>query len=420
MSTTGVAVVAAAIVLYAAVSRRVLPLPLTMPMVFTTLGVLASVSGLLSLQLGEQGIELLAETALAVILFSDASRISLRMLRRFGTLPLRLLVVGLPLTVGFIAAGAAMLLPSLSVAAAALVAAILAPTDAALGQAVVEDEAVPLRVRQTLNVESGLNDGLVLPAVLAFLAIAAGETPTPGEWLAFAARAIGVGAILGAAVGVAGAALLLWAQRRDWLLGLYAQLAVLALALLAFSTATLAGGNGFVAAFVAGLAVGGLTQHTAGSGWGSYTEDTGQLLAALSFFVFGNLLVVAYAGQLTWRIAVCALLALVVARPLAVAVALLGSRLRLVTVAFIGWFGPRGLASVLFGLLVLEEQLPGGDELFGVITWTVLASIVLHGVTASFGARRYGAWYAVNSQREDEMAESVHMPTLPTGRARPR
>ncbi len=420
MSSSAVAVLAIALVVYAVVSRRILPWPLTMPMVFVAFGILASVSGLLTLQIGEAGIELLAELALGVILFSDASRIKLRSLRRHGSLPARLLLVGLPVTVGLGAAGVALLLPSLSVAEAALVAAILAPTDAALGQAVVEDETVPLRVRQTLNVESGLNDGLALPAVLAFLAVAAGETPTAGEWLGFALRAVGLGVVVGAAVGLLGGAVLLWAERRGWLLGLYAQLATLALALLAYSAATLVGGNGFVAAFVAGLAFGARTHGTPGDSWGEYTEDTGQLLAALSFFVFGNLLVVTYATGLTWQIALYALLALVVVRPAAVAVALVGAHLRPLTVGFLGWFGPRGLASILFGLLVLEEQLVGADELFGLITWTVLASVVLHGATAATGARRYGAWYQSAVAEQEDMHEARQVPELRTGRARPR
>ncbi|HWH35571.1 MAG TPA: cation:proton antiporter [Acidimicrobiales bacterium] len=414
MSFSEVCVIAAALIGYGLVSRRIAHWPVSMPMVFVALGSLAEVSGLVVLAAETAQVAVLAEITLAVILFGDAVRINVRSLGHDLALPGRLLLAGLPLTIALTTLLVAVVLPGLSWAEAALVAAVLAPTDAALGKAVIDDESVPRRIRRSLNVESGLNDGLVLPAVLIFVALATGEQTTAGFWASFVVRQVILGAVLGVAVGGAGAWLLARAQQRAWVEGIYAQLATLALALLAFAGAQAAGANGFIAAFGAGLAFGAVgtgTDHLV-----EYTEDSGQLLAVVAFFVFGNVFVNDALGSLSVGVVTVAVLVLTAGRMVPVALVMTGTGAAAATKAFVGWFGPRGLASIAFGLLLLEEALPGGEQLFAIIALTVVASVVLHGASAAAGAQAYGRWWAaVPGSEQEVMPESL---PVPPGRSR--
>ncbi len=395
-------VIAGLIVVFAIVSRLSSRAPVTMPMVFVAAGWLSASAGLVELDVEIEGVVLLSEVTLAVILFGDAVRLNVAALRRDVGLPARLLGIGLPLSVVLGAVMISLLIPDLSTWEAALVAAILAPTDAALGQAVVEDASVPLRIRQGLNVESGLNDGLVLPAVLLFLALATGEDADAGFWGQFAFRQIALGVVVGVAVGAVAGRLLHLARESGWVDGIYAQLGTLAVAIVAFTAALESGANGFLATFIAGLTFGSVMPDRVADRLDEYTEDTGRLLAVVAFFVFGNVLVAEHLSEPTLAIVACALATLTIGRILPVAVALADMRTARETVLFVGWFGPRGLASILFGLLLLEEELAAADELFAVISWTVLGSVVFHGATATVGARRYGQWW---SEMEDEHAD---------------
>ncbi|MBA2496233.1 MAG: cation:proton antiporter, partial [Acidimicrobiia bacterium] len=291
MSFVEVCVIALALVSYALISKRIEGWPLSMPMVFVGMGWITEATGVVSLSTKTGQVAVLAEVTLAIILFGDAVRINVRALGHDLSLPARLLLIGLPLSIATTTAVVALVLPRLSLAEAALVAAVLAPTDAALGKEVVEDESVPQRIRRSLNVESGLNDGMVLPAVLIFLALAKGEETTAGFWSRFVFQQVGLGVVIGVLAGAAGAWLLLRAQDRDWVEGIYAQLSTLAVAILAFAGADTAGANGFIAAFVAGLAFGAIAGRGRGDHLVEYTEDSGQLLAVVSFFAFGNLFV---------------------------------------------------------------------------------------------------------------------------------
>ena len=267
------------------------------------------------------------------------------------------------------------------------------------------------RIRQGLNVESGLNDGLVVPAVALFLSFAA-DTEDSGSarfWARFAFEQIGVGLLVGVLVGATGALLLNHALAHDWVDGAYAQLATFSLAIAALATSVYFDGNGFIAAFVAGMAFGHIAEDH--EHLGEFTEDTAQLAAAVSFFLFGNVLLGPALDNFGPAIAGCAIAILTVGRVIPVAIAMVGSKAALPTMAFVGWFGPRGLASILFGLLLLEEDLPMAEQLFAVVAWTVLLSVVLHGATAAWGARRYGAWWATMSEDEREsMPEGLDVP----------
>lgn len=404
MDAVQICVVAGLVVAFGLVSGRLDGTSLTMPMVFVAAGVGFEAIDLVDLALERHTVSLLAEVALALILFSDAARINTGALRRELGLPIRLLGIGLPLTIGLGSLLNAAVLPDLSIWYAALVAAILAPTDAALGQAVVEERSVPQRIRQALNVESGLNDGIALPAVFLFAALSTGEEAEPGFWVRFVVEQIGLGLVIGATVGWFGALALGLADRREWIDGINAQLTTLAFAVLALAGATAAGGNGFIAVFVAGLVFGSSTQRSETSV--EYTEDSSRLLSALTFFAFGNLIVPDAVSGLTPAIVVCVVASLTVGRMLPVAIAVASARPDWRTVAFLGWFGPRGIASIVFVLLVVEDagDSAATEAVLTIVAWTVLGSIVLHGVTAGPLSQAYGRWF------ESMMDDQVDMP----------
>jgi NhaP-type Na+/H+ or K+/H+ antiporter len=405
--------VALVILLFGAISRRAERWPLTPPMFFIAAGCLVSEHGLglLEIDLSGSVVHGLAELTLVVVLFTDASRIDLACLRREGSLPLRLLGVGLPLTILAGTLVGVALLPGFGWLEAALVAAILAPTDAALGQAVVSNPLVPVRIRQSLNVESGLNDGIALPVVLVLASLAGateGESDV-GHWLRFAALAVTLGPAVGIAVGWLGGRGLERGVAAGWVNGPFQRLSSIGLALLAFAGAELVGGNGFIAAFVAGLTLGNVARNTCES-LHQFGETEGQLLTLLVFLVFGAVMVPEALAQVSPATLAYAVLSLTLVRMLPVGLSLLGSGLSAPSVGFLGWFGPRGLASILFALVVVEEGLlASGPVLEGVVMLTVLLSALLHGVTAYPLARRYGD-YAAERTATEETGEALDLP----------
>lgn len=410
--TGGVAIIGTVVIGFALISRRVGPSIISSPMIFVAAGLITGdqVFAIVDLGLELDAIDVIGEATLGVLLFADASRINLRSLRREYELPARLLGIGLPLTVAATTGVLALLIDGIDIWHAALIAAILSPTDAALGQEVVSDTSVPARIRQGLTVESGLNDGLIVPAVALFLTFAVDdeEVDSAGFWISFFVRQIGLGVVVGLAIGATGAFLLNRSERAQSLDGVWGQLAVLSLAITTLAATIEAGGNGFIATFVAGLAFGHVAERA--EHLGEFTEDTAQLAAAVSFFLFGNLLLGPALDDFSVTIVICALATLTIARMVPVAVALIGTGSAVATRAFVGWFGPRGLASILFGLLLLEEELEGADKLFAVVAWTVTLSVVLHGATAAFGARRYGAWWnAMPHEEQMEMPEAIEV-----------
>lgn len=385
---TSLAVLLAVVFLYGLISRRLEGSVVTAPMTFVAAGMVLGPAalGLVNFDLENETVLLVAEFALALLLFTDATRVDLRALGSPPHLPARLLGVGMPLTIVLGAVAAALVLPGLSFWEAAIVAAVLAPTDAALGQAVVSDERVPATVRRSLNVEAGLNDGLSVPFLALFIALALAEEEalTGGRWILFALQQIGFGVLVGALVGVSGAWLVREAIRWGWISDTFERLALLALALLAYVLAGLAGGNGFIAAFAGGLCAGpflrGIGERAVG-----FADAEGQLLNAAVFFTFGAVAIPLLLDEMDLSVALYAGLSLSVIRMLPVGIALLGTRLRGVSVLFMGWFGPRGLASIILGLVFLEEaaSLSASVEISTVVAATVLLSVLLHGLTSS-------------------------------------
>jgi NhaP-type Na+/H+ or K+/H+ antiporter len=372
---------------FGVVSRRLEGTVLTAPIVFVLAGVVLGPAGLGLVEMGldDHAVLLLGEIALALVLFTDAARTDLSTLRQNKALPLRLLGIGMPLTIALGTATAALLLADLTVWEAAIVGTVLAPTDAALGQAVVSNPRVPVRVRQALNVEAGLNDGLSVPFLALFLILA--ETHeghlSARSWVRFALEQVGLGVLVGVGIGLAGGWLVAWASRKGWMTGPFQRLALLALALIAWAMADQIGGNGFIAAFVGGLAVG-PTVKSVGELLIRFTEAEGQLLSLSVFFVFGTL-VIGLIRDLRWEVALYALLSLTAIRVLPVALSLLRTHLAGVSVLFAGWFGPRGLASIVLGLIVVAAapRLAGREDIEMVVALAVLLSVLLHGVTAT-------------------------------------
>jgi NhaP-type Na+/H+ or K+/H+ antiporter len=385
-----IAVISGCVVLWALISARLERWDITAPIAFVLLG-LAVANGPLSLvhlRLRSADILVLAEITLALVLFSDASRVNAKTLRAHAELPARLLAIGLPLTVVVGGAAAAGVFRTGDLWLAAAIGAIVAPTDAALGASILRDERVPSGVRRALNVESGLNDGIATPFVNLFLAGALATEAAHNAGVGHAALALLGGAAIGAAVGSMGALLLNLSRRAEWSEPVYGPLSVLALALFGYTAALLAGTNGFVAAFVAGIAFGTVTIDAELQ---AFAEETGTLMSLLVWFFFGAVMIVPGFKAATGLDLVFAILALTVVRMVPVAVALLGSGLGTATVAFIGWFGPRGLASVVFGLIAVDSLAPPDAHLvLGAVTVTVALSVLLHGISASPLAERYG------------------------------
>jgi sodium/hydrogen antiporter len=406
MDVAAVTVVLATVFLWGVVSARLERARLSAPIFFVVAGFLfGQALDLFELDVGNEAVKLVAEITLVWVLFADAAGVNLKKFRTDIGMYVRLLGVGLPLTVG-LGTGVGIWLLGFDPWAALLLGAALAPTDAALGAPVMTNPAVPARIRRVLNVESGLNDGIATPIVLVAIAGVATEMGIEGvEGPGRAAVALLVGLVVGALVGVVGGMLTRQTRRRGWLSEDFAGPAVLALALLAYACSLLVDGNGFVAAFVGGLAFG----ATAGRGEEKevyYVEQTGSLASAVAWLLFGALAIPIIGVPPEWRVVVYALLSLTVIRMLPVALSLIGTDIDRPGVAFIGWFGPRGLASVIFALLALEDLEGGADAIVATIALTVLLSVVAHGLTAAPLANRYAkAEDAVPSARPDASTE---------------
>lgn len=357
------------------------------PMIFVAVGVLVSFLNIELLAEGPKAgyVKVLAELTLMLVLFVDASTINLKRLIMDKALPSRLLGIGLPITMALGALIAMPLFPDQPAWVLVLMAFILSPTDAALGQAVVTGERVPQRIRQTINVESGLNDGIALPPILVCLAVLSGEA---GEgldttyWLGFVARQFLFGPLIGGLVGWSCGKLVEVASHKGWMNHTYQMLASLAIAILAYSVAEYLHGNGFIAAYFAGLMLGTKTEAIR-ERIREFGEAQSQIMVLFIFLLFGMLLVPVSFPFWDWQAVVYSLLSLTVIRMLPVAISLIGSGLDQKTVWFIGWFGPRGIASVLYLLMaVILLGVEGYERIISVITLTVLLSIFLHGITA--------------------------------------
>ncbi len=360
VSASDLAVVAALVFAWGALSARLERFDVTAPIVFVAAGLVLTQGPLAVLGIAPdpEAVKVLAEFTLVLVLFSDASRVGLRDLRADLGLCVRLLVVGLPLTIGLGTLLALALFGGMNIWLALLIGAALAPTDAALGAGVMVNPAVPVRIRRLINVESGLNDGIATPFVLVALAGAGTAAHEPGIGPGAAAAELAVGLAVGAVVGGAGGWLVRLARRRGWAAGGFGGAAVLGLAVCAYASAVALHGNGFIAAFVGGLAFGAAAGRR-GEPLVPFVEETGALVSLLVWLAFGAVAIAPALEALTWQLVVYAVLSLTVIRMAPVALALAGAGLGRRAAAFIGWFGPRGLASVVFALLAWRISASG-------------------------------------------------------------
>ena len=377
---------------YALVSRRLERTILTAPIVFTVAGMFMfrALPAIREAGFNANIFLRLAEVGLVLLLFTDASRTDFKLLRSIGNLPIRLLSTGMLLTIFLGTVAARLVFPDLSLWEAGILAAILAPTDAGLGQVIVNSPRVPPRIRQALNVEAGLNDGLSVPFLLFFMTLAAAKIEGGAESLAqFIGEQLGLGLVVGAAIGLAGGGLLGWARRREWVSGPFRQVGVVALPLLCLVISELVGASMFIASFVAGLTMQ-VGFKDAGKDSVEFTEEWGQLFNLAVFFLFGVLVVKDW-PEFTLTSVLYAVLSLTVVRMVPVAISLIGTRLSPSTVIFMGWFGPRGLASIVLGLVYLEEglYLPGESTTRLAVIVTVALSIFAHGLSATPGINLY-------------------------------
>lgn len=391
--------------IYSVVAKGLERTWLSGPLLFTVFGALVGPLGLgwIEVRADAESLRLLAELTLAVVLFTDAAGADLGVLRQFGRMPRRLLLVGLPLTILLGWAAGLLLFGALSVVEAALLGAMLAPTDAALGKGVITNTAVPDPVRQALNVESGLNDGICVPVVLLLLAIVEDSAGTGLDAWRFGAglflQSLGIGAVVGAALAACSAALLHLAHGRNWLSAAWTKITVVALAFACFGGAQSLGGSGFIAAFVGGLLFGVLLKRHR-SMLLTAAEGIGDSLSLVTWGMFGAAVVGPALTVLAWRPVLYAALSLTVIRMAPVYLSLAGLGLSREARLFTGWFGPRGLASVVFGVLALDAELPEGRLLTLIVVWTIILSVVAHGVTAPLWARGFGAREARRSGGE--------------------
>ena len=404
-------IVALALLGVAAVSRRLTGTPVTPAIVFVAVGLLVGPEVLdgIDIESSSSTVRTLAEATLALVLFCDASRIDLAHLRLEVGVPVRLLGIGLPLTIVLGALAAVGILGQLSLEEAVILAVVLAPTDAALGQAVVTEPRIPGRIRQGLNVESGLNDGICVPLLFAAVAVADVESEISGGRSAatLLLEEIGYGVLGGVVGGLVVAAIVIYAGRRDLIADSWRQVIPAAGAALAYGTAAALGGSGFIAAFVAGMTFRLVLGRDPGH-LNELSEQVGGVLNGVTFVFFGAILLGPALGDLTWELALYAALSLTLIRMLPVAIAMLGTRARTPTVGFLGWFGPRGLASIVFAVIVVEESnLPHEHLIVLAIYLTVGLSVFAHGLSAAPLAGRYARWYGQHPRDKAPPMESA-------------
>ena len=393
---TTLAGIALVILGYGYFSRLLARWNISGPMVFTAVGILLSplALGRESVHFNAESVKLIGEIALILVLFVDASGVDLSKVRREFQLPSRLLFVALPATIAVAAAAAALFFPGESLPYLLMMALVLAPTDAALGKAVVTDPRIPETIRNTLNVESGLNDGIVFPVFITVVAVITGTGSGEG-WFAYLLEQMLFGAATGALTGWAGAKISNLSLQKGWMEHQYANLIPIALAIFGYFLAEAVGGNGFIAVYFAGLYLGNaspvMREHVE-----NFAESEGEFLVMVSFLVFGLVFVPATIAYWDVKVFLFALLSLTLFRMVPTVLALIGTPTDGVTRLFLAWFGPRGIASILYVLIAVQTigDITGQERVFAVITLTILMSVFAHGLSAGPLAERYADYLA--------------------------
>ena len=389
-------IIATIVLLYGYVSKLLERFNISGPMVFTLFGFLLSPLGIghISLDLNAESVKIVAELALIVVLFSDSSTLNVRHFKEGYKIPTRLLFIGLPLTILFTTYAGTLFFSTTPLLYIIVMALILAPTDAALGKAVVIDKSVPKKIRSGINIESGLNDGIVFPLLIAVLLLISlhKELGSDNSWIIYLLKQISFGLVIGALSGFLGAKGLNFAQKKEWIESSYKNLIPLSLAILTYFIAEHLGGNGFIAVFISGLFFGSFTELLKEE-QSNFLVSEGEVLILISFLIFGLTFIPLTVEQWSPKVFVFAFLSLTLFRILPVFVSLIGLGLSNTSKLFIGWFGPRGIASILYVMTVAHsvESNMIDKKLFAVISVTILLSIILHGLSATPLVKRYGS-----------------------------
>ena len=381
------AIMAAIVFFYSMLSGGLERTPINGAIVYTAVGLaFGSLGlGLFSMDVSAEGLSTFAEITLALVLFSDAANANMAVLRKSFLIPQRLLLIGLPLTILLGFGLGVVLFGGLTLLEVAILATMLAPTDAALGKAVVTNESVPANMREGLNVESGLNDGICVPILFLFLALATDigvEGGTTKLALTLVAQQIGIGVAVGIGLTLLGGWLLQLCANRGWVTESWQQLPVVALSLVCFAVAQKLGGSGFIACFSGGLLFGAVTKHHKET-FLLAAEGAGDTLALITWVIFGSAVVGQAIGNFSWQVLLYAVLSLTIVRMLPVFLAVVGMKLRTDEKLFMGWFGPRGLASIVFAVIVLDADLAGGETITMTVVCTIILSVVAHGLSAN-------------------------------------
>ena len=389
---TELAIFALFVFCYSIVAGRIERAAASGPIVFVSAGLIMGPYGLAWFDgdVTKTWLRILADLTLAIILFIDAASSSLRVLKRHVQIPARMLLLGLPITIGLGTILALLIFDQLTIYQAAILGTMLAATDAALGKAVITNKSVPSRVRESLNFESGLNDGLCVPVLLLFIALALGSQQGEGTSMAFilVAEELGIGLAVGLVLAGVGYGLLRWCHEHGWITEVWVQITSVALAISCFAVAHSLHGSGYIAAFSGGILFGFLSKET--HKLVHPAEGIGETLALLTWFIFGAAVIGQSFGEFTWKMLAYALLSLTVIRMLPIFLSLTGTGERASTKLFLGWFGPRGLASIVFAIVVANEGVPEARFLAMIVVLTVLLSLISHGISANPLARRIG------------------------------
>lgn len=376
---------------YSVVAGRVERSAVTGPIVFIAFGLIAGPVGLGILDMDVQNIELrvVADLTLALVLFIDAANADLKTLRSHATIPRRMLLIGLPLCIALGTVTGMVIFPDISFYELCILATMLAATDAALGKGVVSNKAVPARIREGLNAESGLNDGMCVPVLLVFLALATGTGDEDGGTalaLQLVAREIGIGLAVAIVLTLIAVNLMNFSMKRGWFTDVWIQIPVVTLALACFATAQTLHGSGYIAAFVGGLIFGYFakqeTHRLVMAG-----EGIAELLAMFTWLIFGSAVIGQLWSGMTLDVVIYSLLSLTVIRMLPNVIALAGTGEKLETKLFLSWFGPRGLASIVFFIIVANANLPSESVLGHVVVCTITLCVIAHGLTANAWAK---------------------------------
>jgi len=408
------------ILLIACVSKRVRGTIISLPMLYTLFGLSVAMlfKDVIELTYDNHTVEFIAELTFVFVLVNDSSRVKLRNLSRSHILPLRILLLAVPLASALGALAGIVIFKQANIWALAALAVTLSVIDPSLSESAVENPKVPVRIRQALYVEGGLDDGIAMILILFCISFAeSGLTGIgSGTFLKIIGLQVGSGILAGIVIGYLGSRYINWGKNSGWMSSQFQRFSWLALVLLTFIITEKLHGNGYIAAFVFGVISGNTIEKHESESLYKYSEGENTILIMVTFILFGMVMLYPALQQISITTVLYALLSLTVLRMLPVAVSLIGTKLRLESVLYLGWFGPRGIASILlvYTILGIEKAAEHHEMIFNVVMTTVFFSIIAHGISAV----PLSKWYAkrITELQQEGLAgvETLLVPELTT------